>query len=199
VSIYSLIACQDGQLQFNLDIRKAIEAAATLVRLSPNKMMGRKRLLALLYMADRASLEQTGRPIIGGQLNALDYGPIHSGVYDFIKGSHYKQEAWSAHYVNIQHFVKMEIDPGVGALSQYETNLLSDLSERYIAVDDWDVADVTHKFQEYKTAYAGRSNTSVIISLETVLDAVGRGNQKGRILKDAEEKNFFDQMFSSKT
>ena len=71
---------------FRLDTRKTIEAAATLLRLAPYRRMSRKRLLALLYLADRESLKPTGRPIIGGRLVAMDYGPIHSEVYDFIKG-----------------------------------------------------------------------------------------------------------------
>ncbi len=71
---------------FRIDTRKAIEAAATLLRLAPHRIMGRKRLLALLYIADRESLKRRGRPIVGGRLCAMDYGPIHSEVYDLIKG-----------------------------------------------------------------------------------------------------------------
>ena len=85
---------------FRLDTKKTIEAAATLLRLMPHRMMGKKRLLTLLYIADRVSLERCGRPIIGGRLAAMDYGPIHSEVYDFIQGGHHDQALWSRHFEN---------------------------------------------------------------------------------------------------
>ena len=63
-------------MHFRLDTRKAIEATATLLRLAPHRLMGRKRFLAILYLADRESLKRTGRPMIGGRLVAMDYGSL---------------------------------------------------------------------------------------------------------------------------
>jgi hypothetical protein len=61
---------------FRIDMQKAIEASATLLRLAHGRVMDRKRLLALLFLADRESLKETGRPIIGGKLSAVSVTKI---------------------------------------------------------------------------------------------------------------------------
>src|SRR5262245_7595964 len=100
---------------FRSDSRKTIEATAILLRLAHEKSMSRKRLLALLYHAERESLKRTGRPIIGGKLVAMQHGPIHSDVYDMIKGSHRDQTLWSEYFANEGYNVVLTRDPVVGA------------------------------------------------------------------------------------
>jgi uncharacterized phage-associated protein len=182
-------------MPFRLDTQKAIEATAVLLRASNHKMMGRKRLLALLYIADRISLQRTGRPIIGGKLRAMKYGPIHGEVYSFVQGEHYDQEKWSRSFCNEGYLIKMSHDPGVSALSRYEIKILNQISEQYMAAGDWDVANDTHEFPEYKNIYPQGTNASLPISLESVIREVGGDVDK--ILKDANDKSVVDQIFSS--
>ena len=68
------------------DSKKAIEVVATLAKQSPDKRMDRKRLLAILYIANRECLRKSGRPLLGGRLFAAQYGPIHSHVLDLVNG-----------------------------------------------------------------------------------------------------------------
>jgi uncharacterized phage-associated protein len=180
---------------FRIDTRKAIEAAATLLRLAPHRIMGRKRLLALLYIADRESLKRTGRPIIGGRLVAMDYGPIHSEVYDLIKGAHSEQAEWSSHFQNEAYLVTLAHDLGPSALSRREINLLNEVSSERLGKDDFDIARETH-FEEWEKNH--QEGTSTAIPLEHLIDAVGRSKDKDAILRDAEEKTFFDKMFAEK-
>jgi uncharacterized phage-associated protein len=180
---------------FRIDTRKAIEAAATLLRLAPHRIMGRKRLLALLYIADRESLKRTGRPIIGGRLVAMDYGPIHSEVYDLIKGSHSSQAKWSRHFQNEAYLVKLAHDLGPSALSRREVNLLNEVSAERLGRDDFDVAQETH-FEEWEKNH--HEGTSTAIPLEHLIEAVGRSKDKDAILRDAEEKTYFDKLFAKK-
>ncbi|SRR5260370_20122013 len=182
-------------MHFRIDTRKAIEAAATLLRLSPHRLMSRKRLLALLYIADRESIRRTCRPIVGGRLVAMDYGPIHSEVYDLIKGSHSDQAHWSSQFQNEGYFIKLHHDLGASALSRSEVSLLNEISDERLGRDDWDVALESH-FEEYDKNY--HKDTSTPIPLEDLIDAVGRAKDKAGILRDAEEKAFFDRMFSNK-
>ena len=178
---------------FRLDARKAIEAAATLLRLTPHRQMDRKRLLALLYLADRESMKRTNRPIIGGRLVAMDYGPIHSGVYDLITGGGANQTEWSQHFSNESYKVHLANDLKASALSRYELELLNEISEKYFGMGTWDVADATH-LPEWNKNH--RAHTSTEISLEDVIDAIGKGEKKADILRDAEEKTFFDKLFT---
>lgn len=179
---------------FRLNTRKAIEATATLLKLAHCRFMSRKRLLAILYIADRESIKRTGRPIIGGRLTAMKYGPIHSEVYDFIKGGRTDQAEWSFRFENEGFYVKLKEDCGVKALSRYEVNLLNELSAKYLGTDEWEVADETHAFDEYLKTY--KEGTSTPILLRQVIEAVGRADDADAILQDAKEKDYFDHLFS---
>ncbi len=180
---------------FKLDQRKAIEASATLLRLHPGRVMDRKRLLALLYMVDRECLKRTGRPVIGGKLTAMKHGPIHSEVYDLIKGGGNSQAEWSRHFENNEYKVHLaDQDLQVSALSQFEIDLLNEISIQYAGQGTWDVAEATHT-EEYKKNYI--EGTSSGIRLEDVIEAVGRKEDKELILQDAEEKSYFDKLFSA--
>jgi uncharacterized phage-associated protein len=182
-------------MHFRLDSRKAIEATATLLRLAPYRLMGRKRLLALLYLADRESLERTGRPIIGGRLVAMDYGPIHTEVYDLIKGSHPAQAEWSQHFQNEGYQVRLTQDLRPSALSRAEVDLLHEISSARLGRDDFDLAHETHSAEWEKNYHEG---TSTPIPFEHLIEAVGRSADKDAILRDAEEKDYFDTLFSGK-
>src|SRR4051812_10100131 len=139
-------------VNFKLDARKAIEASATLLRLVPDRAMDRKRLLALLYLADRDSLKRTGRPIIGGKLVALQWGPVHSEIHDLIKGSGADQAEWSQHFANDAYRVKLLAQPKIRALSGSEIDVLTAVSAQWAGFGTWDVAEATHT-EEYKKVY----------------------------------------------
>ena len=182
-------------MHFHLNPRKALEAAVTLLRLAPHRLMGRKRLLALLYIADRESLKRFGRPIVGGRLVALDYGPIHGEIYDLIKGSHSAQAEWSRHFQNEAYFIRLAHDVDPSALSGQEVDLLNEVSAERLGRDDFDIANETH-FQEWQSNH--RAGTSTTIPLEDLIKAVGRAKDQGAILRDAEERAYFDKMFERK-
>ena len=180
---------------FKMDIRKAIEATAVLLRLTPNRAMDRKRLLAFLYLADRKSLERSGRPIVGGRMVAMPYGPIHSEVYDLIKGAR-DQAEWSRHFSNEGYRINLTDEIRVTFLSRFEIELLNEISSIYSGFDTWDVANETHEFAEYKKNY--HDGTSTPISLEDLVSAVGRKSDQQAIVKDAAEKAYYDEMFAEK-
>ncbi len=156
--------------------------------------MDRKRLLALLYLVDRESLKRTGRPVIGGRISALPFGPIHSEVYDFIKGGG-EQALWSRHFENEGVKIHLSDDElSVVALSRYELDLLNEISRKYAGFDTWDVAEETHT-EEYKKHF--REGTSTAIPLEDQIEGVGRGAQKAAILQNAKEKALIDKLFAA--
>lgn len=179
---------------FTLDHRKAIEAVALLLRLSSHKEMDRKRLLALLYLSDRESLSKTGRPIIGGRISALKHGPIHSEIYDLIKGAGQRQQEWSKNFENDDYRIKMRDDGDavVSSLSRFEVDLLNEVSQRYSGYGTWDLAELTHT-PEYDKNY--KEGTSTTIPLEDMISAVDRDSDRESIIQDAKEKNFFDRFF----
>jgi uncharacterized phage-associated protein len=185
--------------KFKLDSKKAIEAAAILTRQSPGRRISRKRLLALLYIANRECLKQSGRPLIGGRLVAMKYGPIHGEVYDLIEKREGAEDAegaaeWSEHFHNDGYFVVLDADPEISALSRFEIGILNDVLESHEKEDDWDVTWHTHDFPEYKMTYKrGRSRT---IPLEQVIHAAGLTRRSESIMRDLKEKEEIDELFA---
>src|SRR5947208_2606985 len=169
---------------FRLDSKKAVEAAVILARQSPHRKISRKRLLALLYIANRECLKQSGRPIIGGRLAAMKYGPVHAEVYNLIgeKDGSDGSEEWSEHFHNEGYFVVLNDDPPISSLSRFEIEVLKDVLEKHEEEDDWDIAWHTHKFPEYKMSY--RKGMSHTIPLEQVIHAVGLTPKSEAIMRD---------------
>ncbi len=125
----------------------------------------------------------------------MDYGPIHSEIYDLIKGSGSAQAEWSRHFQNVDYWVKLAEDLGPSALSRWEINLLNEISSERLGRDDFEVANETHGLEWQKYCVTG---TSKPIPLEALIDAVGRSKDKAAILRDAQEKADFDKLFSGK-
>src|SRR5438552_16937913 len=78
----------------HFDIHKAIQAAGVLLRSERNRM-SYIRLLKLLYIADRDSIRETGLPLLGSKMVAMDHGPLHSDIYNLVKGIHEQTPLWS--------------------------------------------------------------------------------------------------------
>ena len=183
--------------KFKLDSRKAIEAAAILAGQSPGRRINRKRLLALLYIASRECLKQSARPLIGGRLVAMKYGPIHSDVYDLINERQGNEGAadWSLHFHNEHYDVVLDKDPGVNALSRFEVRVLTDTLKKHEDDDTWDLALQTHKLPEYTSVYSkDRART---ITLEQIIHAVKLTPMANSIMRDLKEKDEIDELFAS--
>ena len=182
--------------KFILDSRKAIEAVSILVQLSPDRRISRKRLLAFLYLASRECLKKSGRPLLGGRLVAMKYGPIHGDVYDLIneKDGVEGSAEWSQHFHNDGYHVVLDADPGVNALSRFEVRTLTETLKKHEQEDDFDIAFQTHELAEYRMTYNGRPRT---IPLEQIIHAVRLTPMAGTILRDLKEQQEIDAMFTS--
>jgi uncharacterized phage-associated protein len=180
--------------------RKAVEAAAVLARQSPGNRINHKRLLVLLYIANRECIRQSARPLVGGRLAALKYGPIHSDVDDLIKqrqGRQGKEQLadWSRHFHTEHYDVVLDEDPGVNALSRFEERLLVETSKKHEDEDTWDLAHKIHRLREYALNFReGRGRT---ITLEELLRAVNLGAMANSIVRDLKEKQEMNELFES--
>lgn len=180
-----IIASGDMLMYFHFGTRKIVEAIAALLRSSASRRMGCLRLLKLLYIADRESLRETGRPIVGTKPVAMEYGPVHSEAYDLIKGSHWGEESWAEFIRKDGHEVELTKDPGVLTLSRYEIGKLTETAAKYREMEEFDLVRLTHEFPEWKANY--REGTSTPIPMEDIIEAVGRAEDRDEILQDAAE------------
>ena len=182
-------------MYFRFGTRKIVEAAATLLRSEACRRMSYLRLLKLLYIADRESLRERGRPIVGTRPVAMNYGPVLSEVLDLVNGQHPDEAIWSEFIRKDGYAVALDKDPGVLALSRREIAKLTETAEEYRTWDDWQIVNHTHSFDEWKQNNV--PGTSTTIPLEDILRAVGRTDEVGIILQEAEETVALRRLLSS--
>ena len=157
--------------------------------------MNYMRLLKLLYIADRESLKETGRPITGDKVVAMKRGPVLSRVLNLIKDKHTQSPYWERYIQKEFYHISLAKDPGVSQLSPFEVETLNRVAEKYVTFDETDMVDETHTFPEWIKNQAGDS--SAPIPLEDILEAVGRSGDTKSILQDAKDDAAYDRVFGS--
>ncbi len=179
---------------FKFHYSKAAQAAACLLRQQKNRQMNYYRLLKLLYIAERRSIERIGRPISGGRYVAMDRGPLQSTMLDLIKGKDVGSPDWMNLFRKDHYDLEMVNDPGNGDLSAFEIDLLNGVVEEFEDLDDYAVGQETHQFEEF-VRNRPQKGSSKTISAEDVIRAVGRELDCEAILRDARERSVFDRVF----
>jgi uncharacterized phage-associated protein len=181
---------------FHFHYNKAAQAVASLLRSEPGQRMNYYRLLKLLYIADRQSIEETGRPIIGGRLIAMDRGPLHSAGFDLVQGKDSEIAWWSQFFRTERYDLEMVQDPGNGDLSAREIDVLNRVRNQHEMDDDFEVGKQTHTFPEFIKNQAPPEKSKTI-PFTDLLEAVGRGQDAELIMKDAAEMALFDRVFGT--
>jgi hypothetical protein len=118
---------------------------------------------------------------------------VPESVYKLIKGEHYNSPSWSKHFQTAGYLIKLTRDIGVGALSSHELETLHEAAERYAAKGDFEIAEETHKFEEWKRNWHGQGSHP--IPVEDILKAVGREQDIGEIAKELAANAVFDKVF----
>ncbi|MEX0867911.1 MAG: Panacea domain-containing protein, partial [Pirellulales bacterium] len=101
------------------DIDKTIQSSAYLLKLT-NGRSNYMRLLKLLYLAERLSLQNRKSPISGDRPIAMERGPVPSRTLDMIKGHDPKASQWDAYFSRDNYDILLDDDPGNLALSRAE-------------------------------------------------------------------------------
>ncbi len=159
-----------ANLPFNIE--KAIQAVAHVLR-SNSGRMDYIRALKLLYIAERRELKEAGHELVGNKLVAMKNGPLHSCLYDFCKGvgQPSDQRRWNEFFETKGYHLVAKVDPGVGKLSEYEIELISDVVDQHAEIDTWSLVELTHDFPEWLKSYPDPSeNTSRPIELSDLID-----------------------------
>jgi uncharacterized phage-associated protein len=181
-------------MQFCFHLNRALQAASVLLEYEKSRRMSTMRLLKLLYVADRESLAEMGRPITGDHAVAMKRGPVLSHVYALIRGQAARAGEWDRFIHTDRYEVELVADPGRGELSKAEVAKLLAVSQRYRDLDEWELSDVTHGFAEWKTHFPG-GNGMGDIPWEDALAAQGRGEWAAAVERDEADRRFFDQLF----
>lgn len=183
-------------LNFPFNMEKAAQAIKILLELEDNNM-NYMRLLKLLYIADRESLRETGYPITGDRVCAMDQGPVLSNTYNLIKSdpgcSDEKSEYWDKYFERRHYRIILKDDPGIGKLCKYEIDKLKEISAKFIEYDEWALVDYTHDFEEYKKNKPPKGSSKGI-ALSHIIEAIGQNDKLKQIRQNAKEARFFNSI-----
>jgi uncharacterized phage-associated protein len=177
-------------------VLKVAQASGVLLKTEPAQRMSRLRLLKLLYIADRECLIEKSRPITGDRAVAMDHGPVLSFTYDLIKGKDFGSPEWATYFRTVGRDVELAADPGVGKLSRYEIGKLQDVAARFAEQNDWEVAEYTHGFPEWKKNQP-TGHSAKPIPVDDLLEATGLSAMKDALLANERAEVAADRAFSS--
>jgi len=164
-------------IPFNLN--KAMAAASILLGDTEHRCMEYIRLLKLLYIADREVLAESDAPLLGSRVVAMKNGPLHSRVFDLIKGEDSSATTWQKFFTTHAYSIHLNESPAISSLSRFEIRKLKEVNDKYKNIGTWELVDLTHGFAEWKQAYPDPTeNTSRPIKFSEIIDALGRTDDK---------------------
>ncbi len=153
------------------DIKKTTEAASVLTELEGGKINYMK-LLKLLYLADRESYQKWARPITYDHYVSMDNGQVLSTTYRLIKQEMgFTDTYWSQVFSPCDQFELEFIkdQPLIDKLSDNELELLHKIYSHFGHMDQFELADYTHRLPEYEDP-KGSSIPTDLRKLLKVLD-----------------------------
>ena len=180
---------------FAFKFDKTIQAAAYILRRESSREMNYMRLVKILYIADRESIRETGRPITGDRVAAMKQGPVLSEILDLIKGVHLQSPVWAEFIQRNEFNVRLVGEPGQANLSRFEIETLERVAEEHRSHDEWQMVEITHKFPEWQKNDPGESMKW--IPFNDVLEAVGRLADLPEIEEDARADQAFARLFGA--
>ena len=182
-------------MSFHFDTIRIIQCVGYLLKKEETKQLNYTKMIKLLYLADRKSLEETGSPITGDRAVAMERGPVLSNTLDFIKNEADEEEqaVWSRFIETKGYDVALLLDPGEGRLSPYQTKLLDSIFSEHKDKSQWQLVDLTHTLQEWEESYV--EGTSTPIGLNATLKALGQEERYDELSQQKVEDAHFAKLF----
>jgi len=170
--------------------QRTAESAAYLLYRAGGRLP-RIKLMKLLYLAERLSLQRYGEPITGDKLVAMPNGPVLSMTLDLINDARPSAlggwEGWIADREN--HMLALA-DPSMirtpeqdlRALSESDIEILTETWEKFGHFERWALVEYTHS--DACPEWQDPEGSSRAISYMDVFEAVGYTAQAAQILAD---------------
>ncbi len=159
-------------MRFMFDEGKAAQAAALLIGLHGGRI-NYMALLKLLYLADRRALIETGYPITGDHMVSMPHGPVLSRIYGRIStgAPPIGQSVWHKWISDpVRYEVEARGEVPDDRLSRYEIATLHAIHDRFGAMDQWALRDLTHELPEWEDP----GGSSHPIRPERILESAGK-------------------------
>lgn len=135
---------------FDIEIAGQISAWFINKQNQRGQEMPHLKLMKLLYLAERTSIQMNKELILGDRLVSMDNGPVLSRTLDFMQGYRKPNNGWDKwvspkenHKVSLARKYKSE---DLDLLSVSIIKILKDLWKKHASRDEWDMVDYTHRY-----------------------------------------------------
>lgn len=179
---------------FRFDAQKAVQAAGVILREEPGHRINYMKLLKLMYLAERESLQETGQMITGDSVVAMRRGPVLSSVLNLIHGQHTDSAIWNEHVERERYHVSLVGNPSVKRLSRFQVQLLQKVAREHRDHDEWEMVEITHRLKEWKDNDPG--NSSKPIPIREILVATGHAEDVESIIREAAAQQEMADIFA---
>ena len=153
----------------NFQVRKAAQIAAFFAH-QQGGSISHLKLVKLVYLANRRSMEKFDFPMFNDTMVSMDNGPVNSAFLNYINGDAITD------YEDWREFITARANHAVGLKKKIKTAELDELSDAEIAIleeiwakfrnhDQWDMVKYTHR---YCAEWEPPHGTSVEIPYERV-------------------------------
>lgn len=177
-----------------MNIEKLVQAVSYLLKKNKYRLNYTK-LIKILYLADRASLDRINRSMTGDTYAALPNGPILNELYSLIRGKSRNREHqcfWDGRFSTDGYdLVSLSDKIPEGKLSRFEKKVLDQLDKQFHATSYDRVIDFVHDPKNCPE-WRDPGTTSIPISLSDILSSLGRSSEEiEQILQ--EESTYADE------
>ncbi len=173
-------------MHFTFNERKAAQTTAWFIQ-KKGGVFNYQALLKLLYLADRQSLIEKGRPITRDTMYSMRQGPILSVILNRFQGEISEETKDWYEYVTEADNYNVSLakeNPETDELSKYELKVLEKIFTEHGHKSRHDLITLTHDLPEWR--YPGGS--SRVINPEEILKAEGVSQETiDRMSEEAEE------------
>lgn len=156
--------------------RKAAQVTAFFAAMSGGKINILKAV-KLIYLADRLSMDRRDAPITNDQYVSMDFGPVNSSTYNYLKGAAPSRIDQWIEFIGIRNgndiplSREITIPDDLDELSRSEISMLSETWENFKDIDRFELAEWTHKFCPEWTHPHG---SSIPIDYATIFRRLGK-------------------------
>jgi len=159
------------------------------------------KLMKLLYLADRESMNRFDEPISGDRMVSMPHGPVLSRTLELINGECSDTNDWpqwvtgrAGYEVGLAQSVALNRD-SLSALSDADIEALTDTWERFGQLGAFEIRNLTHEMCAEWTDPKGSMRP---ISPRDVFLALGRDLQQAKDAQDRlEQDGVVDRLFAT--
>ncbi len=155
---------------------KAAQVIAYLASKTLHRRISVLKVIKLVYLADRESIQRFGFPILEEDRYSMPHGPVNSLTYGHINGE-YDLDAcgWSRYLrdrANHEVSVRKDAPSDLDELSEADIDCLDAVWQRFGHMDQWQLRDWTH-VETNVPEWQDPQGRSVLIPLARIMEAVG--------------------------